>query len=143
VLHNARLVCRVFHDIVSAFVFAIIGVKLERSSLEQLVRFSKSNLGHYVRGIRVCLQYRSAELVSDLDAFRSNRRCILREIHGQRDRCSEGGIERGRFVKNPEQRCILYERIKRWWFNCESDCDKDAEATNHNLEREKYQNLLR
>ncbi|KAL3491858.1 hypothetical protein BJX62DRAFT_236709 [Aspergillus germanicus] len=143
VLHNARLVCRVFHDVASAFAFAIIGVKLERSSLEQLVWFSNSNLGQYVRGIRVGLQYRPEELVSDLDAFRSNRRSILREIHGQCDRCSEGGFERGRFVKNPEQRCILYERIKRWWFECDGDREEGAEATNDNPEREKYQNLLR
>jgi hypothetical protein len=92
VLHNARLVCRMFHDIASAFAFAIIGVKLERSSLEQLVWFLESNLGQHVRGIRVGLQYWPEELASDLEKFGSDRRYILRGIYGDCDHCSEDGI---------------------------------------------------
>jgi hypothetical protein len=75
---------------------------------------------------------------SDLEKFRSDRRYILRGIHGDCDHCEEDGIKRGRYIKNPEPSCLLYEKIKDCWFKYDPDREEGVEATDDNPERARY-----
>lgn len=82
-LCNARLVCHLFNDVASAFLFSIVRVELNQKSLDQLVQFSQSpQLAQHVRGIEVWLDYRPAELSTDMAAFSDNRKSVVEHLHG-------------------------------------------------------------
>ncbi|KAJ0417897.1 hypothetical protein BJY00DRAFT_196361 [Aspergillus carlsbadensis] len=148
VLLNARLACRLLRVVASPFVFAIIGVELSRSSLDQLVRFSKSDSGQHVRGIRARLQYRPQELAADLDTFSSYRKEVLRNLHGECYRCDGESEYSEDETGEPEpgSRCDLYSKIGGWWDECASGSsgeDVAEAAIDDDPERVKYQALLR
>ncbi|GAB1318030.1 hypothetical protein MFIFM68171_08240 [Madurella fahalii] len=83
-LHEARLVCRLFHELATPLLFPILRVHISQSSLNLVDNISKSRcMAAGVRGVLVSVAYRPKNLADDIAAFKAVRIRKLEQVQQQ------------------------------------------------------------
>ncbi|PWI64540.1 hypothetical protein PCL_09553 [Purpureocillium lilacinum] len=81
-IQNARLVCRVFNELASPFLFPAIGLDVSQVALDFIRHLATSpDLARGVRAISLHLYYRPSELAADLPLFRLTRQKDLTNLY--------------------------------------------------------------
>lgn len=80
-VHNIRLVCRLFCSLATPLMFPILRVQLSQSSLDFADKISRTpQMAAGVRGIQVSLGYRPKEIADDMAQFKQVRLNDLNDL---------------------------------------------------------------